>query len=57
MAQTVCIIQSPEERPRLAAAIGDRNSLQKRAQIILHSAERRSVLDVARQSGVSRPVV
>jgi transposase len=60
MAQTVCIILSSEDRVRLAAVIGDRNSLQKhvqRAKIILHSSERRSVLDVARLSGVSRPAV
>jgi len=60
MAQTVCILLSPEDRSRLAAVIQDRNSLQKhvqRAKIILHSSERRSVLDVARLSGVSRPAV
>ena len=60
MAQTVCILPSAEDRARLAAVIGDRNSPQKhvqRAKIILHSAEKRSVLDVARQSGVSRPAV
>jgi len=60
MAQTLCIILSSEDRVRLAAVIGDRNSLQKhvqRARIVLHSSERRSVLDVARLSGVSRPAV
>jgi transposase len=60
MAQTVCIILSAENRLRLAAVIENRNSLQKhvqRARIVLHSAERRSVLDVARLSGVSRPAV
>ena len=60
MAQTVSIILSPEDRARLAAVIGDRNSPQKhvqRAKIVLHSDERRSVLDVARRSGVSRPAV
>ena len=60
MAQTVCIILFPEDRARLAAVIQDRSSPQKhvqRAKIILRSAERRSVLDVARQSGVSRPAV
>ena len=31
MAQTVCIILSPEDRARLAAVIQDRNSLQKTA--------------------------
>ena len=56
MAQTVCIILSPEARARLSAVIQDRNHLQKhvqRARII--SPEKRSVLDVARLSGVSRP--
>ena len=60
MAQTVSIILFPEDRARLAAVIGDRNNPQKhvqRAQIVLHSAEKRSVLDVARRSGVSRPAV
>ncbi|ADP69993.1 Integrase catalytic region [Rhodomicrobium vannielii ATCC 17100] len=60
MAQTVCILLSSEDRSRLAAVIGDRNSPQKhaqRAKIVLHSAERRSVFDVARSSGVSRPAV
>lgn len=60
MAQTVSIIVSPKDRTRLAAIIGDRNSPQKhvqRARIVLHSAERQPVLDVARQVGVSRPAV
>ena len=60
MAQTVCITLSSENRARLAAVIQDRNSPQKhvqRAKIILHSAERRPVLDIARLSGVSRPAV
>jgi len=60
MAQTVSIILFAEDRARLARVIGDRNRPQKhvqRAKIILHSAERRPVLDVARLSGVSRPAV
>jgi len=60
MAQTVSIIIAPEDRPRLAAIIGDRNSPQKhvqRARIILLSAERLPVLEVARQIGISRPAV
>ena len=60
MAQTVCIIVSPEDRTRLAAVIGDRNSPQKhvqRARIVLQSAEHQPVLDVARQVCVSRPAV
>jgi transposase len=60
MAQTVSLIVSAEERTRLAGLIGDRNRPQKhvqRARIILHSADRLPVLDVARRSGVSRPAV
>jgi transposase len=60
MAQTVNLIISTEERGRLAALIDDRNRPQKhaqRARIILHSADRAPVLDVARRSGVSRPAV
>ena len=61
MAQTVSIITiTPEERTRLAAVIGDRNSPQKhvqRVRIILHSAERLCVQDVARRIGISRPAV
>jgi transposase len=60
MAQIVSIILSPEDRSRLAAVIADRNAPHKhvqRAHIILHSAERRPVLDIARRSGVSRPAV
>jgi hypothetical protein len=60
MAQTVSLILSAEERWQLAAVIGDRNRSQKhvqRARIILHSADRLPILDVARRSGVSRPAV
>ncbi len=60
MAQTVSIIVSPEDRARLAAVIGDRNRPLKhvqRARIVLLSADRLSVLDIARQIGVSRPAV
>ena len=60
MAQTVSIIVSPEDRARLAAVIADRNSSQKyvqRARIVLHSAERLPVIEVARQVGASRPAV
>lgn len=61
MAQTVSIISIlPEDRARLAAVIGDRNSPQKhvqRARIVLLSADRLPVLDVARQVGISRPAV
>jgi transposase len=60
MAQTVSVILPAEDRSQLAAVIGDRNRAQKhvrRAQIILCSADRLPVLDVARRSGVSRPAV
>jgi len=60
MAQTVWIFLSADDRARLAAIIVDRNRLQKhiqRAQIILHSAERGTVVDVANGTGASRPSV
>jgi transposase len=60
MAQTVTLIVSAEERARLAALISDRNLPQKhvqRARIILHSAERLPVLEIAHRSGVGRPAV
>ncbi len=50
MAQTVSLL-SAEQRAHLAAVIVDRNRAQKhvqRARIILHSADRLPVLDVAR---------
>ena len=60
MAQTVCVIVGAEDRARLAAIIGDRSRPLKhvqRARIVLHSAERVPVLEVARRAGVSRPAV
>jgi transposase/transcriptional regulator with XRE-family HTH domain len=60
MARTVSILLLPEDRARLAAIVGDRNRPQKhvrRAQIILHSAQRQPVAEIARLSGVSRPAV
>ena len=60
MAQNVCILLSDEDRTRLAAIVGDRNRPQKhvqRARIVLLSADRLSVLAVARQAGTSRPAV
>jgi transposase len=60
MAQTVSIMLFPEDRARLTAIVGDRNRPQKhvqRAQIILHSAQRQPVAEIARLSGVSRPAV
>jgi len=60
MAQTVSVIVSAEERVRLAAIVGDRSRPLKhvqRARIVLHSADRLPVLEVARRSSVSRPAV
>ena len=60
MAQTVSVIISPEDRERLSVIAGDRNRPLKhtqRARIILLSARRLSVQEVARQAGVSRPTV
>jgi transposase len=60
MAQTVCPLVSAADRARLAAIAADRNRPQKhaqRARIILTSAERLSVLEVARRSGATRPAV
>ena len=60
MAQTVCPLVSAADRQRLAAILADRNRPQKhvaRARIILHSAERLDVAEVARRAGISRPAV
>src|SRR5438270_5390732 len=60
MAQTVSVIVSAEERVRLAAIVGDRSRPLKhvqRARIVLHSADRLPVLEVARRASVSRPAV
>ena len=60
MSQEVCPIVSAEDRVRLEAVIADHNQAQKhvaRARIILHSSDRLNVAEIARLSGVSRPVV
>jgi hypothetical protein len=60
MAQELCIIVSDEDRAHLEAIIGCRNRRLKyvqRARIVLLSAERLSVLQVARGAGISRPAV
>jgi hypothetical protein len=60
MAQELCIIVSDEDRAHLEAIIGCRNRPLKyvqRARIVLLSAERLSVLQVARGAGISRPAV
>jgi hypothetical protein len=60
MAQTVCLIVSSDDRERLAAVVADRNRPLKYvqwAEIILLSAERLAVLEVAARSDASRPLV
>src|ERR1700746_1739922 len=60
MAQELWVIVSAEDRTRLRACIDDRNRPLKhiqRAQIVLFSAERLPVLQVAHRAGVSRPAV
>ena len=60
MAQTVCPLVSADDRARLEAIVADRNRAQKhvaRARIILGSAARLSVAQVARRAGVGRPAV
>src|SRR5215213_11927934 len=60
MAQTVCPLISDQDLLRLAAILADRNRPQKhwaRARIILVSAERLDVAEVARRAGISRPAV
>lgn len=60
MAQTVIVIVGSEDRARLSAIADDRNRPLKhvqRASIILLSAERLPVMEVARRAGVSRPAV
>src|SRR5215467_12281393 len=59
MAQELCVIVSADDRARLVAII-DRNRPLKhiqRAQIILFSADRLPVLQVAQRASVSRPAV
>src|SRR5215213_5752635 len=60
MAQTVCPLIAAGDRQRLPAIVADRNRPRKhaaRARIILHSAERLDVAEVARRAGLSRPAV
>src|SRR5437868_12539158 len=60
MAQTVSVIVSAEEAVRLAAIVGERSRPLKhvqRARIVLRSADRLPVLEVARRASVSRPAV
>ncbi len=60
MAQIVCPLVSAEDRARLEAIVADRNRAQKhvaRAQIILGSAERLNVAQIARRARIGRPAV
>src|SRR4051812_28566975 len=60
MAQTVCPLIVAGDRQRLAAVLADRNRPQKhvaRVRIILASAERLGVAEVARRARISRPAV
>src|SRR5215475_12139126 len=60
MAQQVCVVLSAAEREQLAAISADRNRPRKhieRAQIVLASADRHPVQQVAQSIGVSRPTV
>ena len=60
MAQTVCVLVNAEEATRLEAVVADRNRPLKhvqRARIILASAGRLTVLEVAQRTGASRPAV
>lgn len=60
MAQDVCVIVSGSDRERLLRLASERNRPLKhvqRCRIVLLSADRLPVLEVARQAGVSRPAV
>jgi Homeodomain-like domain len=60
MAQIVYPLVSAADRARLEAIIGDRNRAQKhvaRARIILASADRPPVSEVAKRADVGRPAV
>ena len=60
MAQTVCVLLDDAAKARLTTIADDRSRPLKhilRARIVLLSAERLNVQEVARQAGVSRPAV
>ena len=60
MAQTVCVLLDATDAARLAVIVSDRARPLKhiqRVRMVLLSAERLSVQDVARWAGVSRPAV
>jgi hypothetical protein len=59
-AQTVCVLPRAEDLERLLAVVADRNRPLKhvqRARIVLYSADRLPVREVARRASVSRPAV
>src|SRR5208282_6277037 len=60
MAQTVCVLPPAEDRERLLAVVADCNpplEHVRRAHIVLCSADRLPVQEVARRASVSRPAV
>src|SRR5512133_1572382 len=60
MAQEVSVLVSDDDRARLEAVVRDRNHSHKhvqRARLVLLSAARLAVAEVARRAGVSRPAV
>ncbi len=60
MAQRVCVIVSAAQRERVAAIGADRKQPRKhveRAGIVLASADRQAVQQIAARLGVSRPTV
>ncbi len=60
MAQTVSLLLSAQSRSALEEVIADRGRPVKhvlRARIVLLSADRLPVLDIAKRVGVSRPMV
>jgi transposase len=60
MAQTVSLLLSAEDRAGLRGLIEDRRRPMKhvqRAQIVLLSADRLPVLEIAKRVGISRPMV
>jgi transposase len=60
MAQDVCILVNADDHARLAAIAGSGNRPYRhvvRARIVLQSAERLPVQEVARRTGASRPAV
>src|SRR5580693_5744132 len=60
MAQTVCVLPSAEDRELLLAVVADRNRPLKhvqRSRVVLYSADRLPVQEVARRASVSRPAV